>query len=139
MFRHLTLIALVALLAACSTQGAGETDPAGGSETAEASSASAGVSSDASTGTDPSGEASAACADAFATIDASGVESLSDLVEVDGLDATISECESVADWVAGAGQLVEDVNPSTAELLLGIACDRPGLSNTDVCEEIASS
>ena len=46
----------------------------------------------------------------------------------------------MADWIAGAQQVVDDeINPSTAELLLGIQCNDPTLSNTPVCEELAAS
>lgn len=138
MVRTVLALTLLALLAACAGAGGATTDPSADASTGGDASTAASAPADASGAAVP-GEASTACAGAFAGIDASGVESLSDLVEVDGVEATVTECESIGDWIAGAGQLVEDVNPNTAELLLGILCDGPGLSSTDVCREIASS
>jgi hypothetical protein len=139
MTRNIIIVALIGLLAACSTQGDGTTtessDQAGATAVA---SASAGASGDASTG--PTGDASAACGEAFAALAAEDVTSLSDLADLEGVEATIQQCESVADWMAGAGELIgEEVNPSTAQLLLEIRCELPSLADSAVCEEVASS
>ena len=69
--------------------------------------------------------------------DVSSLSAMGDLPEV---EATIEQCESVADWMAGASPVIgEEVNPSTAQLLLDIRCQLPALANTAVCEEVASS
>lgn len=136
--RNLIIVALIGLLAACSAQGDGTTDTSTQAEPSPVDSASVGASDAASTG--PAGSASAACGDAFAALDAEDVTSLSDLAELEGVEATIQQCESIADWMAGAGELIgEEVNPSTAQLLLEIRCELPSLADSAVCEEVASS
>jgi hypothetical protein len=50
---------------------------------------------------------------------------------------TVEGCETVADWIAGAQQLVHDeVNPNTAALLLRIQCEDQSLADTPICNEI---
>ena len=122
-------LALVGLLAACTTQGDGTTTEPLGSAPMGSAEASGPVM----------GDASAACEESFAPIADMEVASVSDLGDLQAeLPATIESCESVADWIAGAQQVVdEEVNPSTAELLLGIQCNDPTLSNSPVCEELA--
>lgn len=139
MSRNIIIIALIGLLAACSAQGDGTTtDSSDQAESSAVASASAGASGDTSTG--PAGEASAACGEAFTALAAEDVTSLSDLAELEGVEATIQECESVADWMAGAGELIgEEVNPATAQLLLEIRCQLPSLADSAVCEEVAAS
>ena len=143
MSRNFITIALIGLLAACSAQGDGtstETSDAAEPSTAATGSASpsAGASDAGSTG--PAGETSAACGEAFSALAAEEVTSLSDLADLEGAEATIEQCESVADWMAGAGELIgEEVNPSTAQLLLEIRCELPALADTAVCEEVAAS
>ena len=131
MNRFLIGLALVGLLTACTTQGDGETDAPIGSAAAE----SAGASGPAMSG------ASAACEESFAALAEMEIASLSDLGDLEAeLQPTIESCESVVDWIAGAQQAVDDeINPSTAELLLGIQCNDPTLSNSAVCEDLASS
>ena len=77
----------------------------------------------------------------FAPIADMEVASLSDLGDLQAeLQPTIETCESIDDWIAGAQTVLdEEVNPATARLLLGIQCNDPTLSNTAVCEELASS
>ena len=139
MHRNLIIIALIGLLAACSAQGDGEiTD----TSMDAAPSVAASASTDASAGTseEGTGTASAACSDAFAPLGGQDATSLSDLADLEGIEATIEQCESIADWIAGAEQVIgEEVNPSTAQLLLEIRCDLPSLSDAAVCEEVASS
>jgi hypothetical protein len=132
MKRSLTILALVGLLAACSAQGDGAQSTAPGASTA----ASAGASDAASTGT--SGTASAACAEAFAPIADLGVTATSELGDLaEEVQPTIEACESVADWIAGAQDVVEEeVRPGTADLLLRIHCEDPSLSRTPICEEL---
>jgi hypothetical protein len=139
MSRNIIIIALIGLLAACSAQGDGTTtDSSDQAEPTAVASASAGASGDTSTG--PAGEASAACSEAFAGLAGEEITSLSDLADLEGVEATIQECESVADWMAGAGEVIgEEVNPSTAQLLLTIRCELPSLADTAVCEEVAAS
>ena len=131
MNRILTGLALASLLAACTSQGDGTTDEPIGS---------AAVASPDAAGT-AMGEASPACAESFAPLEGTQIATLSALGDLQAeLEPTIEGCESVADWIAGAQQVVEDeVNPSTAELLLGIQCNDPSLSNTPVCEDLGSS
>jgi hypothetical protein len=134
----LTIVALIGLLAACSTQGDSTTETSNDAEPTAIASASAGASDATSTG--PAGSASAACGEAFAGLAAEDVSSLSDLADLEGVEATIQECESVADWMAGAGEVIgEEVNPATAQLLLDIRCELPSLADTAVCEEVAAS
>lgn len=131
MKRFAVALAVVGLLAACTSQGDGTTDEPIGSAAMGSPEASGFLT----------GEASPACADAFEPLEGMEIESLSALGDLQAeLEPTIQECESLVDWVAGAQQVVQDeVNPSTAELLLGIQCNRPALSNTQLCEELASS
>jgi hypothetical protein len=127
MNRFVIGLALVGLLAACTTQGDGSAEPLGSAPMA-------------STGP-VIGDASPACEEAFAPLADMEVASLSDLGDLQAeLQPTIEGCESVADWIAGAQQVVDDeVNPSTAELLLGIQCNDPSLSNSPVCEDLAAA
>jgi hypothetical protein len=130
MNRFVIGLALVGLLTACTNQGDGETETPIGSETM----GSPGTSGPAV------GAASPACEEAFAPLAEMEIASLSDLGDLQAeLQPTIESCESVADWIAGAQQVVADeINPSTAELLLGIQCNDPTLSNSPVCEDLAS-
>jgi hypothetical protein len=131
MNRFVIGLALASLLAACTSQGDTATDEPVGSAAAGSQEATGPAMS----------EASPACSDAFAPLEGMELESLSALGDLQAeLQPTIEGCESVADWVAGAQQVVEDeVNPNTAALLLGIQCNDPSLSNTPVCEDLASS
>jgi hypothetical protein len=131
MYRIFIVLVLAGALVACTNTGDSETDAADGSM-AMGSPAMSGAAM---------GTASPECEEAFAPIAEMEVESTSDLGDLEAeLQPTLENCESVDDWIAGADQAVEDdVNPSTAELLLGIQCNDPTLSDTSVCEEIASS
>ncbi len=131
MKRIFIALALVGLLAACTTQEGGSTDEPVGSAPMGSADASAPVM----------GDASPACEEAFAPIADMEVASLSDMGNLQAeLEPTIESCESVADWIAGAQTVLgEEINPSTAELLLGIQCNDPTLSNSPVCEDLASS
>jgi hypothetical protein len=124
-------LALAGLLAACTTQGDGATEAPLGSAPMGSAEASGPVIS----------SASAACEEAFSPLAEQEIASLSDLGNlVAELEPTIETCESVADWIAGARQVVdEEIKPSTAELLLGIQCNDPTLANSAVCEDLASS
>ena len=131
MKRVVMIVALVGLLVGCTAQGDGATEStAPGASTA----ASAGAS-DASTGT---GTASADCAEAFAPIADLGVTSTSELGDLaDDVQPTIEACESVADWIAGAQEVVADeVRPGTVDLLLRIQCEDQALARTAICEEL---
>jgi hypothetical protein len=129
---RLLIVLVIALLAACTTPST-QTDRANGSDAGASVPQSAG----ASTG---SGSATPACADAFAPIAELDVDSLSDLGDLEEVQATIESCESVADWTAGAqAALGIEANPATVELLLGIECNDPGAGNTPVCEDLAAS
>jgi hypothetical protein len=138
MSRNLYALALVGLLAACSAQGDDTTDTSTEAAPSTAASASAGASDNTTDGT--AGTPSAACDEAFAALGDQEVTSLSDLADLEGVEATIEPCESVADWSAGARELIgEEVNPSTVQLLLEIRCELPALADSAVCEEVASS
>jgi hypothetical protein len=128
MKRLLTGLAVAGLLAACGTQGGGESP--GGTAMGTA------TDSGAATGT-----ASPACEEAFAPLADLEIETTSDLGDLTAeLEPTIEGCESVVDWIAGAQQVVEgEVNPSTAEMLLGIQCNDPSLASSPVCEDLAAS
>ena len=127
MRRFLSLVALAGLLAACSAQGDGQTDPSP-SQSAPDSSGSARTATD---------EPSAACAESFAPLAELELTSTSDLGELAEVDLTIESCESVADWMAGAQQVVEnEVRPGAADLLLRIRCETGSLSGTPICEEL---
>lgn len=140
MYRNLIIvIALIGLLAACSTQGDGDTtETSTNTAPSAAASASAGSSGNAAGGA--AGTPSAACTDAFAAVAEQDVTSLSGMADLPEVEATIEQCESLADWMAGASEVLgEEVNPSTAALLLDIRCALPALDGTAVCEEAAAS
>ena len=130
MNRYLIALALVGLLAACTTAGDGASEPPAGSG-----------SSTAATGSEPaSSTASAACTEAFAPIADLSVGSLSDLGDLDEVNPTVDSCESVDDWIAAAsGALGTDVSPNAARLLLGIRCADPAHADAPVCEDLAAT
>jgi len=125
--RFFIIVALIGLLTACTTQGDGQTDqPDDSTPGASASDSSA-----------PVGDPSAACAEAFAPLAEMELSSTSDLGELSEVEATVESCESVADWIAGAQQVVEnEIRPGAADLLLRIRCEDGGLANTPICEEL---
>jgi hypothetical protein len=129
MKRPLMLLALVGLLAACGDQGGGQRGSPVGS-----SGGSAGVGG---TSTEPT----AACAEAFAPIADLDISALSDLGDHKAEVApTIQACESVADWIAGAQQVIDvEINPNTVALLLNIDCADQSLDDSPICKELASS
>lgn len=126
-------LALVGLLAACSAQGEGTTQS---TAPAASTAASAGASAAASTGT--AGTPSAACAEAFAPLVEMDVSSMSELGDLAAeVQPTVEACESVADWAAGAAEVIgEEVNPGTADFLLRVQCDDLSLAGTPICEEL---
>ena len=129
MKRPLILLALVGLLAACGDQGGGQSGgPVGSSDD---STAGSGVT------TGPT----SACAEAFAPIADLDIGSLSDLGDHKAEVApTIQSCESVADWIAGAQQVIDvEINPNTVALLLNIDCADQSLDDSPICKELASS
>jgi hypothetical protein len=141
MSKNLLMVAIIGLLAACTAQGDGDTTDTS-IEPAPSVAASAPASADASEAASGvvNGTASAACTDAFTPLEGQEATSLSDLADLEGIEATVEQCESIADWIAGASQVLgEEVNPSTAQLLLDIRCQLPALADTAVCEEVASS
>jgi hypothetical protein len=144
MSRNLIIVALIGLLAACTAQGDGDNTGASiepAPSVAASAPASANASPDASADSSgTSGTASAACTDAFTALEGQDATSLSDLADLEGIEATIEQCESIDDWMAGASAVIGDeVNPSTVNLLLQIRCEVPALSDSAVCEEVASS
>ena len=129
MKRPLMLLALVVLLAACGDQGGGQS---GGPVGSSGASAGPGI---------PSSEPSADCAEAFAPIADLDISALSDLGDhAAEVEPTIQSCESVADWIAGAQQVINvEINPNTVALLLNIDCADRSLDDSPICKELASS
>ena len=89
----------------------------------------------------PTTEPTAACAEAFAPIADLDISALSDLGDHKAEVApTIQGCESVADWIAGAQQVIDvEINPNTVALLLNIDCADQSLDDSAICKELASS
>lgn len=139
MSRFLIALTLVGLLAACDTQGDGGTSGAADPSGSAAVPASAGASAGASSGA--SGSASAACEESFAALAEMEITSVSELGDLAAeVQPTIESCESVADWIAGAQEVVEEeVDPDTAAFLLSMNCNDLALADTAICEELASS
>ncbi len=135
MFRYLIVLVLAGLLAACANQGGGASNGAAGSSASSGAPSSAGASGGAA------GTASAACAEAFAPLAELEITSMSELGDLqEEVQPTVEACESVADWIAGAQEVVADeVRPGTADFLLRVACNDLSLARTQVCEELASS
>lgn len=139
MSRFLIGLTLVGLLVACDNQGnvetSGAAEPSGSAAVPASADASAGASGAAS------GSASAACEESFAALAEMEITSISELGDLaEEVQPTIESCESVADWVAGAQQVVEEeIDPDTAAFLLSMNCNDPALANTAICEELASS
>jgi hypothetical protein len=127
------LLALVGLLAACSAQG--ET---GTQSTAPAASAGASAEASDAGSTGTATTPSAACAEAFAPLVEMDISSMSELGDLAAeVQPTVEACESVADWTAGAAEVIgEDVNPGTADFLLRVQCDDLSLARTPICEEL---
>jgi hypothetical protein len=124
---------LAALLAACTSQGTSSGAASDASAAASAGASDAGAAQ-------PAGEATPACTEAFAPIAELGLTSASDLGDLAEVEATVESCESVADWTAGASAAIgAEVNPGTADLLLGLRCSDPGLSSTAICQEVSSN
>lgn len=135
MFRNIIVLVMVVMLAACSGQGGG----ASSASTAAGSSTAASSSAGASGG--PAGSASAACTEAFAPIAELGLTSISDLGDLtEEVLPTVTGCESVADWVAGAEAAIgADINPNAAKILLDIQCADTDLAESEVCVDLAAS
>jgi hypothetical protein len=129
MKRPLMLSALVILLAACGDQGSGQSGGPVGSSGASVGSGSA------------SSGPTAACAEAFAPIADLDISALSELGDHKAeVEPTIQNCESVADWIAGAQQVIDvEINPNTVALLLNIDCADQSLDDSPICKELASS
>jgi len=132
MFRFLTVLVLASLLVACTNQGDGDPDDSADSVASRPASASPGAS-----GGTP-GTASAACADAFAPLVEMDISSISELGDLpDEVQPTVEACESVADWIAGAGEVIGgEINPGAADFLLRVHCDDLSLARAPICEEL---
>ena len=128
MSRTLIITALLGLLAGCTTQGEGEPDASADAPASAVASASAGTS----------GTASAECTEAFAPLVEMDIGSMSELGDLaEEVQPTVEACESVADWIAGAGQVIgSDVNPGSADFLLRVHCEDLSLASTPICEEL---
>jgi len=127
------LLALVGLLAACSAPGEGGTQ-----STAPAASAGASAEPSDAGSTGTAGTPSAACAEAFAPLVEMDISSMSELGDLAAeVQPTVEACESVADWIAGAGEVIGgEVNPGSADFLLRVQCDDLSLASTPICEEL---
>ncbi len=128
MHRLLIIVALVGLLAGCATQSGESTGPAGSVPMASSSESGA-----------VAGAPSPSCAEAFGPIAEMNLSETADLGDLaDELDPTIENCESVADWIAGAQEVISgEVRPGTADLLLRIRCQSPTLSSSAICDELS--
>jgi hypothetical protein len=133
MKRVLTAMAIFGLLAACSAQGDGSTE-----STAPAASMAASADASGGAATGASGTASAGCAEAFAPLVEMEISSMSELGDLAAeVRPTVEACESVADWIAGAGEVIGgEVNPGSADFLLRVQCNDLSLANTSICEEL---
>jgi hypothetical protein len=137
MRRTVISLTLVGLLAACTGGGGGAAD-----ESTDAAPATAGASEGTLGGTSPSdgapgGEPSEECAAAFEPLAEMELSTTSDLGDLPEVDATVEACTSLADWTAGAQEVVEEeINPNVVRMLLSIRCEGPSLSNTPICEEL---
>ena len=105
------------------------------------SAASAGAAESAGASGVGAGSASAACGESFGPLAEMEITSVSELGDLpEEVQPTIEACESVADWVAGAQQVVaNEIDPDTAAFLLRINCNDLSLARTLICEELASS
>jgi hypothetical protein len=130
MFRKLTVLVFIGLLAACTTQGDGAAD-----ETLETTPSMAAEGTGAATGT-----ASAACEEAFAPLAEMEIEDTSHLADLpDEVQPTVEACESVADWTAGAQQVLGvEVSAGGADFLLRFQCEDTELTDAPICEELAA-
>jgi hypothetical protein len=78
-----------------------------------------------------------ACTDAFATINASAITSLTDAA--DKLDATIQACPTKDDWVNAIKTALPNVDVTTAEDFLKTRCTtNTQLSATPICTSLGS-
>lgn len=128
------VLALAGLLVACTGAGDVQTTEAAGSPL----STPVGHSPGASPGT--SG-VSPECSDSFAGLREMQVSSITELGDVpDEVEPTIEACESVDEWIAAAAEVIDDdLNPNTAAMLLRMHCDSSSVSNSPICQELASS
>jgi hypothetical protein len=130
MFRNLTVLIFVGLLAACGTQGNGAAE-----ETLDITPSMAAEGTGA-----PAGTASAACEESFAPLADMEVADTSDLADLpDEVQPTVEACESVADWIAGAQQVLGiEVSAGGADFLLRFHCEDTSLTDAPICEELAA-
>ena len=128
MSRTLIIVALVGLLVGCTTQGEGEPDASVEATASAAASASGGTA----------GTASPACAEAFAPLVEMDIISMSELGDLSAeVQPTVEACESVGDWIAGAGEVIGgEVNPGSADFLLRVHCEDLSMARTPICEEL---
>jgi hypothetical protein len=128
MFRHLLIVAMVGLLAAC-------TQPDGAADGTLETDPSIPIGSPAAMD-----GASAACEESFAPLadmDISDTSALADLP--DEVQPTVEACESVADWTAGAQEVLGiEVSAGGADFLLRLQCEDTDLTDTPICEELAA-
>jgi len=126
--RFLTVLALIALLAACNT-GAGTTSEQPLSTLP------------ASTGAVASPSAAAmSCKDAFASVDLSGVTSASDLTTAsEQLDTTIASCQSVGDWTLALQTAAPKIDIIDAINFLQERCaNNAELGSSSLCIQIGT-
>ena len=82
-------------------------------------------------------EVAQACTDAFATINAAAITSLTDAA--DKLDTTIQACPTKDDWVAAVQKALPNVDVSTADNFLKTRCTtNTQLSSTPLCTSLGT-
>ena len=119
--RFLTTLALAGLLAACNL---GTTTP---SQVTLPS-------------TVESSDMAAACADAFAELDVDAIAAAGSLDAVtDELDATLSSCGTVEDWVAAAEVALPTIDMTEVETFIEARCaENSTLAATAICTEVGT-
>ena len=130
MFRRFTVLVVIGLLAACTTQGDGAAE-----ETLETTPSMVAEGTGAAVGT-----ASPECEEAFAPLADMDVSDTSDLADLpDEVQPTVEACQSVADWIAGAQQVLGiEVTAGGADFLLRFHCEDTSLTDAPICEELAA-
>jgi hypothetical protein len=127
--KFLTALGLVALLAACN---AGATTPSENPLPTDGASSGA-----ASTESSPM---AMGCDESFTSVDLTAIDSADDVLALtDELDATITDCADVDEWLARAQAEVPDLDLTQAETFLAARCAAsPALASTAICTEVGS-
>lgn len=134
MHKLLASIGLIGLLlAACTANSAGT----GTTSNAALPTPSESMVAESMSGAPSASGVAAACTDAFATINASAITSLTDAA--DKLDTTIQACPTKDDWIAAVKTALPNVDVSAAEDFLKTRCTtNTQLSSTPLCMSLGS-